>query len=65
VGDLGFSVFNVPRIFNLSASRSMVATTVAVLLWMVLGWSQSLLPLGMVFLILVFGISIIAVRERI
>lgn len=48
-----------------SASRSMVATTIAVMIGIIIGAAQHLLPVYMAFLVAVFGISIIAVRERI
>lgn len=48
-----------------SASRSMVALTIAVCIGITIGWAQHLIPMYMAFLVFVFGISIIAVRERI
>jgi len=48
-----------------SASRSMVATTGAVCVGVIIGSLQHLIPMYMMLLVLVFGISIIAVRERI
>lgn len=48
-----------------ATSRSMVALTVGVILGVVIGWAQHLVPLYMAFLVLVFGISIIAMRERV
>jgi hypothetical protein len=48
-----------------SASRSMMAVTIGVCAGIILGAAQQLLPIYMVMLMLVFGISIIAVRERI
>jgi hypothetical protein len=48
-----------------SASRSMVALTVAVVVGVALGTAQHLIPLVYTLLVLVFGISIIAVRERV
>lgn len=47
-----------------SASRSMVAIVGAVIVGVVLGWSQHIVPLYMAFLVLLFGISIIVIRER-
>jgi hypothetical protein len=48
-----------------SASRSMVAVVVAICLGVVLGAAQHLLPMYYILFALAFGISIIAVRERI
>lgn len=47
-----------------SASRSMVAVVGAVIVGVVLGWAQLLIPLYMAFLVLLFGVSIIVIRER-
>lgn len=47
-----------------SASRSMVAVTLAVVVGVWLGSAQHLIPFVAALLVLVFGIAIIAVRER-
>jgi hypothetical protein len=46
------------------ASRSMVALTIGVCIGIIIGWAQHLIPLYMAFLVLLFGIGIITVRER-
>lgn len=48
-----------------SASRSMMATAAAVCAGIILGVAQTLLPKYMVMMVIVFAVSIIAVRERI
>jgi hypothetical protein len=42
----------------------MVAIVGAVIVGVVLGWAQHLIPLYMAFLVLLFGVSIIVIRER-
>jgi hypothetical protein len=48
-----------------SASRSMVATTLAVCVGVLIGSAQGLIPNIMSLFVIVFGLSIIAIRERI
>ena len=48
-----------------SASRSMVAVTLAVCVGVMIGAAQGLIPNIMSLLVIVFGISIISIRERI
>jgi hypothetical protein len=48
-----------------SASRSMVAVTIAVVVGVWIGQAQHLIPLVILLFVLVFGLSIIAIKERI
>ena len=48
-----------------AASRSMTALTIGVCVGIVIGWGQHILPLYLAFFAVLFGIGIIAIRERI